>query len=720
MATKLEGAAAQHLSFPAGLLKRLDTVPMKTRMRWLVAAALLLLAALTVELLVSVRQQSQTFDESAHIYSGYVYWKLGDFGVNPEHPPLVKLEAALPLLPLGLPANPPPNIFFRAASAMGGLQFLYSHNADTLLSRARMATCLFTLLLAVLVFLATDEMFTRGAALIALTLLVLEPVLLANGALVTTDVAVSALLFGAIYLFYRYVKRPTVWRLIACGIVTGLALAAKHSALIIFPLLVILAAVDLALRWTDKRDTAIPSAGRRRPVKAVALRIGVLASIAAISIAVLWSSYGFRYAARPGNQQIVPTTEAYLQILKSNTGDRLGNGAKRSVEADVIGFFERHHLLPEAYLYGLTDILIQTQVGRPAFVFRKLYPNGRWFYFPAAFVIKTSIALMLLVALLVFAKRLRAPEFRREVLFMGIPPVVYFAVAMGSKMDIGIRHILPIYPFLIVLAGACAWSLMRQSRRWVYVVAVLLVFDAVSSLRSFPNYLPYSNEIWGGASNTHNLLSDSNVGWASGLKAAKQYLDNRHITQCWFAYDGPPNPTYFGIPCKPLPTFFSSLIRPNLQGPLPKVIQGPVLISSQGLVGFDFGPGEMNPYQQFNSLRPSAIIQGEILVYDGNFDIQQAAALSHFVVANGLFRSGHFDQAMSEAKEAEEMNPNFVPVHEMLTDLYMRTNQPSAARTEYETALHLFETFHPDFQTAGNSPPMNPFVKTASAGGGSH
>jgi hypothetical protein len=108
------------------------------------------------ELVLSIRQQTQTFDESAHLYAGYSYW-------NEEttvSPPLVKLLAALPLVPMRLPVEPPPEIYFRAASLLGGIQFLY---ADALLFRARMAVAVFTLCLALLVFSAGNKMFGTSA-----------------------------------------------------------------------------------------------------------------------------------------------------------------------------------------------------------------------------------------------------------------------------------------------------------------------------------------------------------------------------------------------------------------------------------------------------------------------------------------------------------------------------------------------------------------------------
>ncbi len=123
----------------------------RIRPGWLTIVAAVLFVVLFAELFFSVRQNSQTFDESAHIYAGYSYWKHGDFGINPEHPPLAKMLATLPLLPLHLDVQPPLPIPFRPASFLGGRTFLYTHNADQLLLRARLAMSIFTFALALLI-----------------------------------------------------------------------------------------------------------------------------------------------------------------------------------------------------------------------------------------------------------------------------------------------------------------------------------------------------------------------------------------------------------------------------------------------------------------------------------------------------------------------------------------------------------------------------------------
>ena len=192
---------------------------------------------LLIELIVPAYRQSATFDEGCHTLAGYSYWTRGDFGINPENPPLVKLLAAVPLLPMSLRYSPPPQTFFKVSCLVGGGQFLYSNNADTMLFRARMAAATLTILAALLVFAVASEMFAPAVGLLALLLFVFEPNLIAHGSLVTTDMGMTLFLLATVYSFYRYVKNATVPRLLLTGLSVGFALASKHSAILLLPVL---------------------------------------------------------------------------------------------------------------------------------------------------------------------------------------------------------------------------------------------------------------------------------------------------------------------------------------------------------------------------------------------------------------------------------------------------------------------------------------------------
>ena len=253
-----------------------------------IAGVLLLLLLLLLQLGGSASRNSITWDEDNHIYSGYMSWKTLDFGLNPEHPPLVKAVATLPLLwmDLKLPAMEDRN--FKFQGFLGGKEFLFKNPADAMLFRARMAVSVFALLLALLIFLAAKEMFGTGAGFVSLALLVFDPNLVAHGAVVATDVALSCFLFATVYAFYRYVKAPSLGRILLVGLSGGLALAAKHTAILLLPIILIISLAEIF-----RRKEVL----RHRLAKLLAngqseLRGIPLASV--LAVAMLWAFYGFR------------------------------------------------------------------------------------------------------------------------------------------------------------------------------------------------------------------------------------------------------------------------------------------------------------------------------------------------------------------------------------------------------------------------------------------
>jgi hypothetical protein len=651
-----------------------------TRTHALIAASVVcLLSILSLQLLLSIRQESQTWDEANHIYAGYRSWTDADFGLNPEHPPMVKLLATIPLLSHPLTKPKLEDRFFKEDAFLGGKQFLYQNNADEILLRTRLAAATLTLLLALIVFLGTREMFGTGAAFIALTLLVFDPNLLAHGALVTTDAALSCFMFASVYAFYRYAKAPSVWRLSVVGIATGLALAAKHTGLLVLPILLLLSVYEVVRYWITADHQTMKGLGRQ-----VLKLAGSMIAITVLALAILWAFYGFRYVARPNGLQLNPPLSAYVQGLKPH-------------EIWLVSTMARFHVLPESYLYGLADVRLTANF-YTSYVLGKIYAHGVWFYFPIAFLIKSTIGFMALLLLCVATITTRRLKRWREILFLVIPPAFYLIVAFTVGMNIGVRHILPVYVFLSVLIGGSAWALVRQNRKCFYLVVVLLLIHAISSLRTFPVYIAYANELWGGPSNTYKYLTDSNVDWAQQLKATKHYLDKRGVKDCWFAYfaEGVADFKYNGIPCKPLPTVVTLWL--NEQVDVPESIDGPVLISAGTLSGYEFGPGSLNPYEQFQRLAPTDVIQHGVFVFDGHFDVPLASAISHMQKAQNLLAAKQVESALIEAQAAVSLAPNAVDVQLTLGDVLAEMGQAAEARSSYEKALLLAKTIEPEFQ----------------------
>jgi tetratricopeptide (TPR) repeat protein len=269
---------------------------------------------------------------------------------------------------------------------------------------------------------------------------------------------------------------------------------------------------------------------------------------------------------------------------------------------------------------------------------------------------------------------------------------------MTVGMNIGVRHILVIYVFLYVLIGGAMWALVQKSRKWTYTLAVLLLIHVASSVWAFPNYIAYGNELWGGPSQTHKYLTDSNADWAQQLKSVKQYLDARGVKECWFVYfaAGVAEPSYYGIPCKPLPTINTLWLNEPID--VPASIDGPVLISASNLSGLEFGPGPLDPYGQFKLLKPTAVIDRGVFVFDGKFDMPLAAAISKVQKAQNLAQAKQLDQALQEAQAAVALAPDSIRAQLVLGDILLEMGQPQQARANYEKALELAKTIEPEFQ----------------------
>jgi tetratricopeptide (TPR) repeat protein len=204
--------------------------------------------------------------------------------------------------------------------------------------------------------------------------------------------------------------------------------------------------------------------------------------------------------------------------------------------------------------------------------------------------------------------------------------------------------------------------------------------------------MAYSNELWGGPMQTYKVLTDSNADWAQQLLAVKQYLDQRGIKQCWFAYFADPflRPADYGIPCKPMPTPDAMWERAAYE--VPEQIHGPVLISAGDWTWYEMGSSVLNPYRSFQALTPAAVIQGGVLVYEGDFHVPLAAALSHVQRSAILLEQKNLADAVDEAQKAASIAPDELQPQEALGDALAATGNKPQAREAYAKALKVAAT----------------------------
>src|SRR4030095_525530 len=231
------------LETPKDELNRARTTRSQKEKFVFVTLTLGLFAVFAFQLFYHATRTSATVDEPDHILAGHRHWQCGDFGINPEHPPLLKLLATAPLNFREL-SEPPWECGSKMTSKFDnfsyGSTFLVENGIDAVVISSRLAASLMSMLLALLVFLAAREMFGRWEALTALAIVAFEPNLIAHGSLVTTDMAISATAFGAIYAVYRFGREQTWLRFLVVGLAFGLMLAAKHSAVIFVGILFVL------------------------------------------------------------------------------------------------------------------------------------------------------------------------------------------------------------------------------------------------------------------------------------------------------------------------------------------------------------------------------------------------------------------------------------------------------------------------------------------------
>ena len=621
---------------------------------WIILVALAV--AMIAQLWTSVVQLSITSDEIDHLHAAYRYWQCNDFGWNPEHPPVVKIVAGLPLQ--FMTVNDP---FPHACGAQNtkvvdfltGHQFIVS-NPERMLTAARFTVCVFPLLLLVAVWFLARKMFGLPVAVISGVLVVFEPNILANGPLITTDVAATLGFLVAIYAAYSYANAPNFSRVLALGLAVGFAFTAKYSMVV---LAVILPAVLLA-------DCIVFSKGRRWPT--LLRYAGVLTAVAFISLTVLWACYGFHYVARPGG---APTWDPPRLTM-----------ARGAVITKFVPLLKSKRALPEGYLVGLQDVLVESEVGRSSFLLGKLYRSSNWFYFPVEASIKFTLPILLMVA--VSAAAFRFWRCRpREALFLLLPAVLFLIVCMRSGLNIGIRHLLPLLPLLIIFAAAGLWHL-GSNRRWVLAaVLILLTWHAVSSLHAFPNYLSYSNEAWGGPSETYRYLSHSDVDWGQAQKMVRDYVDRTHPANCFYIRSYNNLNSDYGIRCRGISEIQWDQLETPFTGTL---IAGVSVVNG---VGFRGVSAEL--HRALKDIKPTAKLGGSaVLVYEGTFD------LGTIVAVQLLFRARQIGEeneqlALALAQRASVLDPLSGDAHAVMCGSYAALGQMAKAEQECNAGLAL-------------------------------
>lgn len=495
----------------------------------------------------SVLHKSATFDEPAYIAAGYSQWTFGDYRLMPENGVLPELWMALPLRAMGLKFPDRTSEAWKHSNEWHiGPQFLFAsgNNADAVVFGARMMILGVSCLLGLVVFLASRRWFGTAGGFVSLILYVLSPTILANGRLATSDLMAAATMTIAMLLAWAMMHRLNWWTLLGGGAALAAVMLSKFSGPILLPMILILLVIRLARRmplkirlrpiWTGRM------AGRWR--QAATLIVALIIQ-GVIVVVLIWAAFGFRFSA------FAPSSGSDNQFYAAWEPMLQGIG----FPGKVIEFARNLHLLPQAYLYGATFVFSHAQERR-AFLDGSYSLTGWWYFFPYAFAVKTALASMALMVLAAAAWRLGRV---RRLLYKTAPCwifiIVYGLLLMSSHLNIGLRHMLPIYPMLFILSGAAGWWLFNRKKVMRWAVGIALAALAAESLLIWPSYLSFFNALAGGPSQGYRHLADSSVDWGQDLPALHQWLVENKLSgsgghaAVYLSYFGTASPTYYGI-----------------------------------------------------------------------------------------------------------------------------------------------------------------------------
>lgn len=577
-----------------------------------------LLVILFLQGIVFITESSQTSDEAAHLAAGYSYLVRGDFRLNAEHPPLLKELSALPLLPLHLdfPWGP---LWEQSEEWNIGRIFVHENRVanDTLLFLGRLPMLLLSLGLGWGMYRWGRRLFGAPGALLGLSLYVLDPNVVAHSSLVTTDLGVTLFIFLAVYAFWCWCERPARRTLVLLGLATGGAFAAKYTAVWLPPILAALGAAVLVLRSPLPGRPLAPAARPSPQAVSLAGRLGSLASAAVLVIAI-----------------------GFVVLILSYA---------------VVGF--------PMFFEGLDRGLHHSAIGHRAYLMGDISESGWWYYFLFAWLVKTPPGTILIVAASLAALLFGRRRSARDELFLYLPVLVTLAITCLWKVNIGLRHILPIYPFLYLGAGrllmtdgsaaAPAPGALRPLRRAALPAAALLIgWNAVEAARIAPYHLAYFNVLAGGPANGHKYLLDSNLDWGQGAKALRHFQESNRLPVLYVAFSGNTDPFYYGVRYQYVPgtgNLLASKMRPErMPERAPREL---FAISPMVLHSLHFNTHDL--YDWLAVKAPVATPGYAFLVYDITGEPESHARIAELCLSFKLYDQAEFEAQRALAFDAQ-------------------------------------------------------------------
>lgn len=554
-----------------------------------------LLAALVLQCITSLRMESATLDEPNYIAGGVTFLTFGReahraFYLGEHHPPLGYLCNAVPVMLMrGINYPPADDAWLRTGVWNFGRHFLFDLNmprSEEIVHRCRLAPVFLSMMLGLLVFRLARRFYGTYAGLFALFLYCFSPIILGISRYAVLDVCATFFMVLSISAFYEFLMKMSVRNLAFSGAAFGLAQLGKYSALLLIPCYLILFAIRL-------RQT-----GTRGGVGGPVLK---LCAVFLIGYAVVWAGYGFDTGSISDIRKIDPF------VRECGGGWSFPDAARRSM-----GTFRDGGVPLTAYLRGLWNLSQHARVGHPAFLLGRVSTQGWWYYYLVAFLLKTPLPLLLLLVARLCVRHRPPMKVGLEGWVLLVPVALTFLVSTRSHQNIGIRHILLVYPLIHVCLGGLVALLPGGSAGGVFLrfaIALASAWYVYGSLAVGPHYLAYFNELAGGPKNGYKYLVDSNLDWGQDLKGVKGYMAAHQIDHILFEQVGfSALARHYGISYERLSDRLS-----RARSPEEAHIKGVVMVSATARA--DLWDPERRLYNWISRHEPVDSIGYSILVY---------------------------------------------------------------------------------------------------------
>ncbi len=541
-------------------------------LRWGLALALVLVASSTATIL-AMRRTSATFDEIVLIAGGARGLRTGSFDLAPDHPPLMQYLYGLPayLLHPHYPAEQPGQWGSRTRyNYARSFFFRQGNDPEALAFVARLVAAALAAGLVLLTWAFTRRAHGPAAAFVAGLLVAFLPDVLAHGGVAYNDVPMALTFLATLWATDVAARRPTLPRGALAGVLAALAVGVKYSAVLIAPAALLLIGAEALARRGDRE-------WRRRLGKAVAAALVAM----------------------------------YLGLVAIYRGD----------------------FLLDALRVGITQQLLHVDApgGAPNFLLGRVDVHGWWYFFPVAFLYKTSAALHLLVlgALLAFGAwwsalpvspesadgaRGRSRAALRALLAspLRVPllgGLVFGGALLASHLDIGFRYALPALPLLCILTAVGVVRLWRSLARPAarFALAAVLAWYVAAPLTAYPWFLSYMSEYGPGRDAAYDVLVDSSIDWGQGLLALRDFMRANRIPSVYLSYFGSARPEGYGIAYTALPSFFA-LVPMEVPGPPPQWLAVSATNLQPVYVAFAAAP-------RLRRARPDVVLGGSIYLY---------------------------------------------------------------------------------------------------------